>query len=55
MFVFRPLFYYRGNELMAVRVGDYKAHLWTWTNNIEEFNKVRFKKSIKNKIAKIKV
>jgi len=23
---------------MAVRVGDYKAHLWTWTNNIEEFN-----------------
>jgi len=25
---------------MAVRVGDYKAHLWIWTNNIEEFNKV---------------
>lgn len=34
----RPLFYYRGDELMAVRVGVYKAHLWTWTNSIEEFN-----------------
>ncbi|XP_071172912.1 N-acetylgalactosamine-6-sulfatase-like [Mytilus edulis] len=34
----RPLFYYRGNELMAVRVGLYKAHLWTWTNSIKEFN-----------------
>ena len=36
----RPLFYYRGNELMAVRYGVYKAHLWTWTNSIEEFNHV---------------
>ncbi|XP_052230670.1 N-acetylgalactosamine-6-sulfatase-like [Dreissena polymorpha] len=35
----RPLFYYRGNELMAVRLGDYKAHLWTWTNSLQEFNK----------------
>ncbi|KAK3085780.1 hypothetical protein FSP39_008613 [Pinctada imbricata] len=35
----RPLFYYRGNQLMAVRIGPYKAHLWTWTNSIEEFNK----------------
>jgi len=26
----RPLFYYRGNALMAVRYGLYKAHLWTW-------------------------
>ncbi|KAK2188996.1 hypothetical protein NP493_118g03014 [Ridgeia piscesae] len=26
----RPLFYYRGNALMAVRYGPYKAHLWTW-------------------------
>ncbi|KAL3860549.1 hypothetical protein ACJMK2_010665 [Sinanodonta woodiana] len=34
----RPLFYYRGNELMAVRLGIYKAHLWTWTNSIQEYN-----------------
>ena len=33
----RPIFYYRGNEMMAVRVGMYKAHYWTWTNSIEEF------------------
>ncbi len=24
-----PYFFYRGTKLMAVRVGDYKAHLWT--------------------------
>lgn len=35
----RPLFYYRGNQIMAVRKGSYKAHLWTWTNSIEEFKK----------------
>ena len=34
----RPIFYYRGDEMMAVRVGMYKAHYWTWTNSIEEFN-----------------
>lgn len=34
----RPLFYYRGNEMMAVRLGMYKAHYWTWTNSIQEFN-----------------
>lgn len=33
----KSIFYYRGNELMAVRQGLYKAHLWTWTNSIEEF------------------
>ncbi|XP_054918108.1 N-acetylgalactosamine-6-sulfatase-like isoform X3 [Dermacentor andersoni] len=33
----RPVFYYRGNELMAVRNGLYKAHFWTWTNSLEEF------------------
>ncbi|XP_028665579.2 N-acetylgalactosamine-6-sulfatase [Erpetoichthys calabaricus] len=33
----RPIFYYRGNELMAVRVGMYKAHYWTWSNSWEEF------------------
>lgn len=33
----RPIFYYRGNELMAVRLGQYKAHFWTWSNSWEEF------------------
>ena len=27
---------------MAVRMGLYKAHLWTWTNSIEEFHNVSF-------------
>ncbi|XP_029641081.1 N-acetylgalactosamine-6-sulfatase-like [Octopus sinensis] len=35
----RPIFYYRGNQLMAVRHGDYKIHLWTWTNSLEENKK----------------
>ena len=26
---------------MAVRYGMYKAHYWTWTNSIEEFDHVR--------------
>ncbi|KAJ8271326.1 hypothetical protein COCON_G00101850 [Conger conger] len=34
----RPIFYYRGNAMMAVRVGQYKAHYWTWSNSWEEFN-----------------
>lgn len=34
----RPLFHYRGDELMAVRDGLYKAHLWTWTNSLELFH-----------------
>ncbi|XP_071375800.1 N-acetylgalactosamine-6-sulfatase [Centroberyx affinis] len=33
----RPIFYYRGNEMMAVRLGPYKAHYWTWSNSWEEF------------------
>ncbi|XP_037371638.1 N-acetylgalactosamine-6-sulfatase [Talpa occidentalis] len=33
----RPIFYYRGNALMAVTLGRYKAHFWTWTNSWEEF------------------
>ena len=37
----RPIFYYRGNELMAVRLGQYKAHYWTWSNSWEEFKGVR--------------
>ncbi|KAM4630058.1 N-acetylgalactosamine-6-sulfatase [Polymixia lowei] len=35
----RPIFYYRGNELMAVRLGPYKAHYWTWTNSRDELKK----------------
>ncbi|XP_029283150.1 LOW QUALITY PROTEIN: N-acetylgalactosamine-6-sulfatase [Cottoperca gobio] len=35
----RPIFYYRGNEMMAVRLGQYKAHYWTWSNSWEEFKK----------------
>lgn len=34
----RPIFYYRGNQMMAVRLGPYKAHYWTWSNSWEEFN-----------------
>ncbi|XP_033626135.1 N-acetylgalactosamine-6-sulfatase-like isoform X2 [Asterias rubens] len=33
----KPIYYYRGNEMMAVRIGLYKAHYWTWTNSISEF------------------
>ncbi|XP_067574888.1 N-acetylgalactosamine-6-sulfatase isoform X1 [Pseudorca crassidens] len=33
----RPVFYYRGNALMAATRGQYKAHFWTWTNSWEEF------------------
>ncbi|XP_077982103.1 N-acetylgalactosamine-6-sulfatase-like [Glandiceps talaboti] len=35
----KTIFYYRGDELMAARHGMYKAHFWTWTNSIQEFNK----------------
>ncbi|XP_016101353.1 N-acetylgalactosamine-6-sulfatase-like [Sinocyclocheilus grahami] len=34
----RPIFYYRGNQMMAVRIGQYKVHYWTWSNSWEEFN-----------------
>ncbi|CAF99713.1 unnamed protein product, partial [Tetraodon nigroviridis] len=34
-----PIFYYRGNELMAVRRGQYKAHYWTWSNSWAELKK----------------
>ncbi|PIK33421.1 putative N-acetylgalactosamine-6-sulfatase-like [Apostichopus japonicus] len=33
----KAIFYYRGNEMMAVRQGLYKAHYWTWTNFYSEF------------------
>ncbi|PVD20599.1 hypothetical protein C0Q70_18755 [Pomacea canaliculata] len=36
----KPIFYYRGNEMMAVRWEQYKAHYWTWTNSIKEFEEV---------------
>ena len=39
--LFRPIFYYRGDEMMAVRVGMYKAHYWTWTESLELFNRVK--------------
>lgn len=26
---------------MAVTLGQYKAHFWTWTNSWEEFRQVR--------------
>ncbi|CAH1779358.1 unnamed protein product [Owenia fusiformis] len=35
----RPVFFYRGNELMAMRFGLYKIHRWTWTNGYDEFDK----------------
>ncbi|RWS27346.1 N-acetylgalactosamine-6-sulfatase-like protein [Leptotrombidium deliense] len=34
----RPIFYYRGNVLMAVRQGPYKAHFFTWTNSWQQFH-----------------
>ena len=36
----RPIFFYRGNLLMAIRQGEYKMHLWTWTTPPEEIAKV---------------
>ena len=36
----RAIFYYRGDELMAVRYGLYKAHLWTWANSWAEYKNV---------------
>ena len=38
VFVLRPVFFYRGNEMMAIRYGLYKAHYWTWSNSWEEFH-----------------
>lgn len=33
----KAIFYYRGDEMMAVRQGLFKAHYWTWTNSYSEF------------------
>ncbi|KAI4878214.1 hypothetical protein NFI96_012667 [Prochilodus magdalenae] len=38
----RAVFYYRGNQMMALRVGLYKAHYWTWSNSLEEFKKLDY-------------
>merc|ERR1712168_1256538 len=35
----RSVFFYRGNELMAVRHGLHKIHLWTWMNSESEFKR----------------
>lgn len=35
----RSVFYYRGNRLMAVRIGKYKSHVWTFTTPPEELKK----------------
>lgn len=35
----RPVFFYRGDEMMAIRYGLYKAHYWTWSNSWEEFHR----------------
>ncbi|XP_030831468.1 N-acetylgalactosamine-6-sulfatase-like [Strongylocentrotus purpuratus] len=32
----RTMFYYRGNQMMAVRLGEYKAHYWTWTDPLSQ-------------------
>jgi len=36
----RPVFFYRGNLLFAVRSGPYKMHLWTWTTPQSELDQV---------------
>ncbi|KAK7082171.1 hypothetical protein SK128_002731, partial [Halocaridina rubra] len=35
----RPVFYYRGDLLMAIRKGAYKMHLWTWSTPEYELEK----------------
>lgn len=30
------IYYYRGNQLMAIRSGDYKTHFWTFATPAEE-------------------
>ena len=37
---YRPVFFYRGDEMMAVRYGLYKAHYWTWSNGWYEYKVV---------------
>ncbi|XP_070575567.1 N-acetylgalactosamine-6-sulfatase-like [Ptychodera flava] len=35
----KTIFYYRGNEIMAVRRGIYKAHFWTWSEGIRSLHR----------------
>jgi len=35
----RPVFFYRGNLLYAVRLDSYKAHFFTWTTGKEELDR----------------
>ncbi|XP_069981768.1 N-acetylgalactosamine-6-sulfatase [Penaeus vannamei] len=35
----RPVFFYRGDRLMAVRLGGYKLHVWTWSTPTYELQK----------------
>ncbi|XP_042891064.1 N-acetylgalactosamine-6-sulfatase-like [Penaeus japonicus] len=35
----RPVFFYRGDRLMAIRLGGYKLHLWTWSTPTNELQK----------------
>ena len=37
----KPVFFYRGDILMAVRFGSYKMHLWTWATP-PQYKNVRF-------------
>ena len=46
------MFFYRGNEMMAIRYGLYKAHYWTWTNGWEEFH-VRLRKLVIQYITRV--
>ena len=36
----RNVFFYRGDLLMAARVGHYKSHIWTFTTPPEELGNV---------------
>ena len=38
----RPVYHWRGDRLMAVRVGDYKGHFWAWANGWDEYPNIDF-------------
>ena len=37
----KAVFFYRGDNLYAVRVSSYKMHLWTWATPSYELEKVK--------------